>query len=82
MEIYYFSGTGNSLYIAKELQKRIPEINLISIVSLLKKDNIETNAKTVGFVFPIHRMTIPIPVKKFLKKLYLKSASYIFAIAT
>jgi len=24
-EIYYFSGTGNSLYIARELQKRIPK---------------------------------------------------------
>jgi flavodoxin len=24
-EIYYFSGTGNSLYVAKELQKLIPE---------------------------------------------------------
>jgi len=36
-EIYYFSGTGNSLHVAKELQKRIPETNLIPIVSLLKK---------------------------------------------
>lgn len=82
MEVYYFSGTGNSLHITRELQKRIPEIELIPIVSLLDKDVIETNAEAVGFIFPIHRMTIPIPVKKFLKKLNLKSASYIFAIAT
>ncbi|MHC1757753.1 MAG: EFR1 family ferrodoxin [Methanosarcina sp.] len=82
VEIYYFSGTGNSLYIAKELQKRTPDTDLIPIVSLLNKDMVETNAETVGFVFPIHGMTIPIPVKKFLKKLDLKSTSYIFAIAT
>ncbi|MDQ1275768.1 MAG: hypothetical protein QG610_1343 [Euryarchaeota archaeon] len=82
MEIFYFSGTGNSLHIARELQKRIPGADLIPIVSLLNKDTIETNAETVGFIFPIHRMTIPIPIKKFLKKFYLKSASYIFAIAT
>jgi len=82
IEIYYFSGTGNSLYVAKELQKRIPESNLIPIVSLLKKDVIETIGDTVGFVFPIHGMTIPIPVKKFIKKLDLKSTKYIFAIAT
>ena len=82
IEIYYFSGTGNSLHIARELQKRIPEIDLIPIVNLLDKDTIETNAETAGFAFPVHRMTIPIPVKKFLKKLDLKSASYIFAIAT
>jgi len=52
------------------------------VVSLLNKNIIETNAGTVGFLFPIHGMTISIPVKKFIKKLNLKSASYIFAIAT
>ena len=37
--MYYFSGTGNSLYVAKELQKRVQEANLIPIVSLLNKDD-------------------------------------------
>ena len=82
VEIYYFSGTGNSLHVAKDLQKRIPETNLIPIVSLLNKDSVKSNGETVGFVFPIHGMTIPIPVKTFLKKLNLQSAHYIFAIAT
>lgn len=82
VEIYYFSGTGNSLHVAKELQKRIPETKLIPIVSLLNKGIIETNAETVGFVFPIHGMTVPIPVKKFFERLELKSAQYIFATAT
>jgi NAD-dependent dihydropyrimidine dehydrogenase PreA subunit/flavodoxin len=81
-EIYYFSGTGNSLYVARELQKRIPETNLIPIVSLLNKDVLETNGETVGFVFPIHFSAIPIPVKNFIKKLDLKSTEYVFAIAT
>lgn len=82
IEIYYFSGTGNSLYIAKQLQNRIPRAKLIPIVSLLYNKAIETNAETVGFVFPLHGMTIPIPVKKFLKKVDIKSAQYIFAVAT
>ena len=81
-EIYYFSGTGNSLYAAGELQKRIPESELIPIVSTLKSDKIETKADIVGFIFPLHAFTIPIPVKEFLKKINLRSASYIFAIAT
>jgi len=68
-EIYYFSGTGNSLYVAKELQKRISETKLIPIVSLLNIDVIKTNAETVGFVFPVHALTIPIAVKRFIKKL-------------
>lgn len=81
-EIYYFSGTGNSLYAARELQKRIPDTNLIPIVSLLDKDVIRTNGKSVGIVFPVHALTIPIAVKRFLKKTDMGSAEYIFAVAT
>lgn len=81
-EIYYFSGTGNSLHVAKELQKRIPETNLIPLVSLLNKDVIETNAETVGFVFPIHFMLYPMPVKSIIQKIDLRSTKYIFAVAT
>jgi flavodoxin len=62
-EIYYFSGTGNSLYAAKELQKRLPESDIIPIVSILKNDKIESKADIVGFIFPLHVYTIPIPVK-------------------
>jgi len=81
-EIYYFSGTGNSLHVAKEMQKRIPKTELIPIISLLDKNIIKTNSKTIGFVFPVHALTIPIAVKKFLRKIDLTSAEYIFALAT
>jgi Ferredoxin len=81
-EIYYFSGTGNSLYVAKELQKRINKTDLIPIVSLMDKNIIKTSAETVGFVFPIHLAMVPAPVIEFLEKLDLKSAEYIFAVAT
>jgi ferredoxin len=81
-EIYYFSGTGNSLHVARELQERIEGAKLIPIVSLLNREVIETNAETIGFVFPIYMTAIPIPVKNFIKKLDLKSAKYIFAVAT
>jgi ferredoxin len=82
IEVYYFSGTGNSLHVAKELQNRIPEMELIPIAGLLSKDSVKSNVGTVGFVFPTHGMTLPIPVKQFLNKLDLESATYIFAIAT
>jgi flavodoxin len=81
-EIYYFSGSGNSLHVAQELQRRIPGASLIPLVSLLKDDVIKTNAETVGFVFPTHGMVSPIPVRNFLKKADLSSAEYLFAIAT
>ncbi len=81
-EIYYFSGTGNSLYVAKELQKRITDVKLVPIVNLMDKDIHKTNAKTVAFVFPIYYMTAPKLVRNFIKKMDLKSAEYIFAVAT
>ncbi len=81
-EIFYFSGTGNSLYVAKELQKRIPDTQLIPMVKQLPKEVIKTKAEVVGFVFPVHAMTLPIPVRKFLKKIDLKSSQYVFAVAT
>lgn len=80
--IYYFSGTGNSLYIARELQKRIPDAELIRLVSLLDQKSIRSHAKTVGIVFPVHALSVPIAVKRFLRKADLSSAGYIFAAAT
>ncbi len=81
-ELYYFSGTGNSLHVALELQKRIPKTELMPIVSFLDGNTIKTSAKTVGIVFPIHLAMAPPIVIEFLKKMDLKSAEYIFAIAT
>jgi flavodoxin len=37
IDIYYYSGTGNSLYVAREFQKRIPEANLVPIMRLLRR---------------------------------------------
>ena len=81
-EIFYFSGTGNSLYVAKELQKLIPDTQLIPMVKQLPKEVIKTEAEVVGFVFPVHALTLPIPVRKFLKKIDLRSRQFVFAVAT
>ncbi|MBN1285181.1 MAG: flavodoxin family protein, partial [Anaerolineae bacterium] len=82
IEIYYYSGTGNSLHVARELQERIPEASLTPIVRLLRNDTIKTSAETVGFVFPNFCLTIPIPLYDFLEKADLSSAQYIFALCT
>ena len=81
-EIYYFSGTGNSLHVARELQKRISEVKLIPIISLVSKESVRTNGETVGFVFPHYASSLPKIVHTFIEKLDLGSARYLFAIAT
>ena len=82
IDVYYFSGSGNSLFIAKELQKRVPDCNLISITSLINEEKIVSKAEVVGFVFPVHCTTFPVPVKNFISKLNLSSSKYLFAIST
>ncbi len=81
-EIYYFSGTGNSLFVAQELQKRIPGASLLPIASLSDKASVKTDGLRVGFVFPVHALTIPIFVKRFIKKTDFSAADYFFAVAT
>lgn len=81
-EIYYFSGTGNSLHVAKELQARIPETQLIPIVSLLHRDAVKASAETVGLIFPQYASSTPKLVDRFIGKLDLADVKYIFAIAT
>jgi formate hydrogenlyase subunit 6/NADH:ubiquinone oxidoreductase subunit I len=82
IQIYYLSGTGNSLHVAKELERRLPKVVLVPIVRALKGDKIETEAEVVGLVFPIHNLTMPIPVEQFLQRVDVGSAKYIFAVAT
>jgi ferredoxin len=82
MEIFYFSGTGNSLHVARELQSRLPGAELIPVMGVLEKRKIRAKAGTTGIIFPIHALTFPWPVKKFLKKIDLALSTYIFAIAT
>jgi len=81
-EIYYFSGTGNSLHVAKELEKHLPEAALLPILSLVNDKRITTKGKTVGFIFPHYASALPKIVRKFLNKLNLDSAEYLFAIVT
>ena len=82
IELYYFSGTGNSLHVARELQRRLPDTQVIPMISLLNQNGIDTAAEAIGFVFPVYFTAIPIPVKTFIEKLDLKATRYIFAIAT
>lgn len=51
VDIFYFSGTGNSLLVKRELQKYIPAANYIPIVSQLGKEKFENNRKR-RFYFP------------------------------
>ena len=82
IQIYYFSGTGNTLHVAKELAAHLPEAELVPIVHCIKESNYTVQGDVVGFVFPLHGMTLPVPVRMFLQKATFTSNPYIFGLTT
>jgi len=80
--IYYFSGTGNSRYVARELQRRLAGASLVPIVGLLADRAIPVTATAVGLVFPVQALGIPIALRRFLRKARFEDVSYVFAVAT
>ncbi len=81
--IYYFSGTGNSLSAAKQIVEKMEcKTNLLPIKNLIKNDEVEIIENVLGFVFPVHYLSAPETIKKFIERINFKSSPYIFAVAT
>lgn len=81
--IFYFTGTGNSLYVAKEISKSFPQCDIVAIPQAV--DRKEFNYKDyseVGFVMPLYFMGMPVMVNEFLSKLCIPNATYIFSVIT
>ena len=80
--IYYFTGTGNSLKIARDLAASIEGSELIPMAAYWHEDTITTTAVKVGFVHPLYWYGLPGLVREFVKKIDLPGASYVFSVAT
>jgi flavodoxin/Pyruvate/2-oxoacid:ferredoxin oxidoreductase delta subunit len=84
-KIYYFSGTGNSLVVARNIAEKTKG-TLIAIPSVMDKENIELDADVIGVVFSIYYATnecgIPLIVGRFVRKLENIGSKYIFAVCT
>ena len=61
--IFYFTGTGNSLYVAKQL-----DADCRSIPQVLRGDDLTFSAEKIGVVCPIYGHEMPQMVKEFLKR--------------
>lgn len=77
--IFYFTGTGNCLYVARQLADENTE--LLSIPQLMKQKRFEFEADEIGIVYPIYGHMPPNMVRRFIEKARLK-ADYLFAILT
>ena len=80
--LYYFSGTGNSLKTAMDLAARLQDTELIPMAKVWQQDHIVTDTENIGFIFPLYFFGLPDIVSKFIKKIELEKASYIFSVVT
>lgn len=79
-QIFYFTGTGNSLTIAKELQKLLDEP--VELLPIKKKLHHDLHASAFGFIFPVYFFDIPDFVADFINKHSFPPDAYYFSVAT
>ena len=80
--IYWFSGTGNSLYAAKGLAKELGDAQLVQITNEPPTGIVGGKGKKIGFVFPSYCLNLPRAVRAFVEKLEIRPDTYIFTIVT
>lgn len=79
--IFYFSGTGNCLQVAKNIATSLENTELVFIKDTYQ---IKGHYERVGFVFPSYAMGIPKRVLQFIRELNLSEdiTQYIFSVVT
>ena len=78
--IYYFSSTGNSLEIASQISKELDDCKIKSMTSPIPKEAFGGSKETMGFVFPVYYLGMPLLVEQFVKKLNILPETYCFAV--
>lgn len=84
--IFYFTGTGNSLYVAQKLQE-VDGGELINIAKALNEKNFNYNpekGEKIGIIFPVYYWGLPTIVAEFINKLKLESdeTPFIYTVIT
>jgi len=79
IQLYVYTGTGNSLWIARQLALELKEATLEFMPTLSREFKVE--ADRVGIVFPIHIWGLPHRVIQFINHLQVKPGTYLFSLA-
>ena len=80
-DIYYFSGTGNSLVVARDLARELGG-RLLPIGAGTDHDPPASEAERVGIVFPVYYAGLPPVVRRFAEQLQVPAESYLFGVCT
>lgn len=74
--LFYYTATGNCLYIAKQIDKKI-----YSIPQELKKEQLNYQAEKIGLVAPIYAGELPKTVRKFIETAHFET-DYFYLVLT
>lgn len=78
--IYYFTGTGNSLYAAQKLAE-LTNDSVSSIAEIMGGKPLPEPGEVTGIVYPVYAWSPPKIVRDFVKKLSAKSG-YVYSVCT
>ncbi|MDQ5987336.1 MAG: hypothetical protein CSYNP_03076 [Syntrophus sp. SKADARSKE-3] len=79
-DLYYYTGTGNSLWAARTLAGKLGETEIIPMTRPI--DSVSgTHSDATGFIFPVHIWGLPRRVIEFVHSLTVDSSKYYFALA-
>lgn len=79
--IYYMTGTGNSLQIARAIAAGLENCQVRSMAQALRKGGLRLDAEAVGLVFPVYFFGIPEPVRRLIAGADWSGVQYTFAVA-
>ena len=79
--IFYFTGTGNSLKVAKDIAETLGNCELVSMGSTYKLNG---EYKHIGFVYPVHFSSLLKAVERFIENLDINEnkRAYFFGVCT
>jgi len=78
--IYFYTGTGNSLWTARKLSESLDNTELVPLKPATQH-TINSSARGIGLIFPVHIWGLPKPVIDFIKRLEADPKKYYFALA-
>jgi hypothetical protein len=86
-DIFYFSGTGNSLFVARKLARSIEGARLSPFPDPREGSGdvlcpVPAGPEAVGFVFPVQFLALPRFIGRSIARMNFPKAEYFFAVAT
>ena len=80
--IFYFSGTGNTLYVARKISEALGGCSHQSMATFQADGQIGGADERVGFVFPSYYGNLPRIVKRFIEGLDIHPETWLFGTVT